>query len=114
MYSIGSDLLGRDWLDVKPVIDIPFPNLPYFWDENVRISESRSVLRYICLKYRPEYLGRTLVEQAHADQLLNVFGGVFQSTTQIVFAEDWEERREEMLGVFRAFIVGFLKMHGEF
>jgi glutathione S-transferase len=49
-----------------------FPNLPFFIDDDVRISESLAITRFVCQKYRPEYLGRTLQEQAMAHEFLNI------------------------------------------
>jgi glutathione S-transferase len=53
---------GTGWSDVKATIEIPFANLPYIIDEDVKISENKAVLRFVCQKYKPEYLGRTLKE----------------------------------------------------
>ena len=34
-----------------------FPNLPYYLDGDVKISESHTILRYIAQKHNPEMLG---------------------------------------------------------
>jgi glutathione S-transferase len=65
MYSLGEhpDFAGRlDWRAEKPTLPFAFPNLPYIMDEDVKISENKAIMRFICQKYKPEYLGRTLRE----------------------------------------------------
>ena len=48
-YTQGDapDFSRQDWLDVKPTIDVPFVNLPYYIDENVKLSQSMAIIRYI-------------------------------------------------------------------
>lgn len=52
-----------DWFNEKHNLGLDFPNIPYFIDGDVRISQTLAILQYICLKYRPEYLGRDKDEQ---------------------------------------------------
>jgi hypothetical protein len=52
------------WLADKAVLPMNFPNLPYYLDGDVKMSESMAIVRQICRKYEPTYLGRTLREQA--------------------------------------------------
>jgi hypothetical protein len=49
-----------------------YPNLPYWFDGDVKMSEQLAILRQICRKYRPEYLGRTLKEQADLDMFSTI------------------------------------------
>ena len=49
---------GGEWQQVKPNL-MPFCNLPYIIDGNVKISETLAVHQYIASKYKPELLGRT-------------------------------------------------------
>jgi glutathione S-transferase len=57
----------QEWAEAKPNLPLNFPNLPYYIDGDVKMSESMAILRQICRKYAPTYLGRTLKEQAQAD-----------------------------------------------
>mmetsp|Transcript_17874 Transcript_17874/g.17848 ORF Transcript_17874/g.17848 Transcript_17874/m.17848 type:complete len:221 (+) Transcript_17874:26-688(+) len=61
-----------NWLDVKETVGLEFPNLPYFIDENIKLSESLAIFEYICAKYNPSYLGNTLAEKAHVSMLTGV------------------------------------------
>jgi hypothetical protein len=53
----------EEWYqNTKPTLDMNFPNLPYYFDGDVKTSESACILHQICRKYEPTYLGRTLRE----------------------------------------------------
>jgi glutathione S-transferase len=52
------------WLDQKGTLGLDFPNLPYFIDEDVKITEHMAIHQYVADKYMPELLGRTLEEKA--------------------------------------------------
>lgn len=41
---------------------MPFPNLPYFLDGDVKLAQASAIQRYICHKWKPELLGRTPAE----------------------------------------------------
>ena len=62
--------VGRGtWPDEKFNLGIGFPNLPYLIDGDVKIAETMPIMRYICRKYKPELLGRTLEERAQVDMI---------------------------------------------
>ena len=64
-YGDAEDL--PTWSDEKPNLGMPFPNLPYFKDGDVAHSESIPIMRSICRKYKPEYMGRNEAEAGRAD-----------------------------------------------
>lgn len=37
----------KAWTDAKPSLSIPFPNLPYYMDERVKLTQSNTILRYL-------------------------------------------------------------------
>ena len=56
-----------------------YPNLPYLFDEDVKLSETIGIMKYICKKWRPALLGRTPAEMGECEMLLahcNAFKGV--------------------------------------
>ena len=60
---------------MKHTLGFDFPNLPYLIDENekgetVRLTESHAIYRYICGKYNPELLGKTLEDRGKVDMFL--------------------------------------------
>ena len=51
---------------------MPFPNLPYLIDGEVKLSETTSIMRYLCDQYRPEMLASTPAERGLVDMLLTI------------------------------------------
>ncbi|CAG9315288.1 unnamed protein product [Blepharisma stoltei] len=66
------DFDRSDWLSVKETLGMDFPNLPYFIDENIKLSETSAIFEYICAKYNPSYLGNTLAEKAYVSMIAGV------------------------------------------
>ena len=63
----------KDWYDVKPSMTmLDFPNLPYFIDGEVTITENLAICEYICAKWSPDLLGKDL----EARGLVNMLAGV--------------------------------------
>lgn len=63
-----------DWVKVKHSLDLDFPNLPYLIDGNLRITQSKAILRYIGRKFPDLHLlGRDDHDMAHVDMLLDQF-----------------------------------------
>ena len=60
------------WTEVCDTLGMSFPNLPYFIDNDLKLSESLAIIEYIVLKYKPELAGVSLREKAVIKQL----GGV--------------------------------------
>ena len=62
--------VGRgEWPNEKFNLGIGFPNLPYIIDGNVKLAETMPLMRYICLKWKPELIGRSLQERAEIDMM---------------------------------------------
>ena len=54
-----------EWIDHKPAMDLP--NLPYFIDGDLKISESWAILRHIARKNKKDLLGKTETQMAEVD-----------------------------------------------
>ena len=50
------DFSRAEWMDVKQSLGYDFPNLPYFQDGEMKITESGAIMRYIAAKWKPELL----------------------------------------------------------
>ena len=59
----------KAWLDKKDSIGLLFPNLPYFLDGELKITEHMAIHRYIAEKWMPELLGKTLEAKTKVDML---------------------------------------------
>lgn len=64
---------GDEWTSVKPTMPLDFPNLPYFIDGEVKLTENFAIFEYICAKWNPDLLGKDL----EARGLVNMLAGVF-------------------------------------
>ena len=55
-------------------LGLDFPDLPYFIDadDGVKITESMAVPRYICAKWGPDLLGKTIEEKARVEQYISL------------------------------------------
>ena len=96
LFTMGDETPGEKWADVKPTLGMNFPNLPYYKDGDIYHSESTSILRSICRKYKPEYLGRDLVEQSKADALgASISDAFFKWAGANVFPQDFNDKREQ-------------------
>lgn len=66
------------WFNVKETLGLDFPNLPYMIDGNVKLTQSRAIMRHIVRK-RPDmsYLfGRTSEDMDQVDQLMDQFADI--------------------------------------
>ena len=43
----------KNWLDVKSTLGLDFPNLPYFIDDGLKLTECRAVMMYVARKWQP-------------------------------------------------------------
>lgn len=53
------------WLDQKYELGLDFPNLPYFIDGDIKITQSNAILRYIAGQH--DLLGKTTEEKVRVD-----------------------------------------------
>ncbi len=74
---------NRDcWLNVKQNLNLDFPNLPYLiHGENLKITESGAIIKYICEKFNSSLLGSTIEERAMVENLNGVLGDAKLSAT---------------------------------
>lgn len=94
-YKIG-DNSSEAWKNQKDKLGMPFPNLPYFIDGDVKHSETLAVLRSICRIYRPEYLGRNQKEQAYTDSFANSIYDLLNSwIPPYLQPADWADKKPE-------------------
>ncbi|XP_076451087.1 glutathione S-transferase Mu 4-like [Babylonia areolata] len=62
------DFSREEWYKVKQTLGLDFPNLPYYIDGDVKITQSNAILRHIARKYK--LLGETMKEMADVDMML--------------------------------------------
>jgi len=52
----GPDFDKSSWLNEKFTLGLALPNLPYLIDEEVKLTETLAIAKYICAKWMPELL----------------------------------------------------------
>jgi glutathione S-transferase len=72
---IYMDKEGDDtWINEKPTLGMDCPNLPYWIDDDEKLSESKAILKYVIRKYKPSLLPTDisqLVQVEQADGILD-------------------------------------------
>jgi len=64
------------WFDQKFNIGLDFPNLPYLIDGDVKLTESKAILKYAARKWDKKLLGRDEVEVGMAEMLSRIHDGI--------------------------------------
>ncbi|XP_066986988.1 glutathione S-transferase Mu 2-like [Macrobrachium rosenbergii] len=70
-YKFGPapDFDRNAWFSVKPTMDLPIPNLPYYIDGDVKLTQSYAIMRHLGRKY--DLCGRTEKEKMTVDLLMD-------------------------------------------
>jgi len=68
MYEVtdGPEFSRDAWLKEKFTLGLDFPNLPYYFDGDTKLSQSSAILRHIARKH--DLLGKTDQEKDRCDQ----------------------------------------------
>ncbi|CAG2181870.1 unnamed protein product [Oppiella nova] len=87
---------NRDtWLKDKPNLGLDFPNLPYYLDGDIKLSQSLTILKYLARKHGlvarddPTLAQQELVEQQLEDLRMSFF--------TVVIGEDFEAKKPEFI-----------------
>ena len=64
-YVDGADWFGKD----KPASPCLLPNLPYYIEGSVAVSETDTIMRTIAKLHKPELLGKTSADQGFVDMV---------------------------------------------
>ncbi|KAH7976274.1 hypothetical protein HPB52_010443 [Rhipicephalus sanguineus] len=51
VFGPEPDFDGEEWLSEKSTLGLRFPNLPYYMDDDVKITQSLAILRYLARKH---------------------------------------------------------------
>jgi len=96
LYQIGPapEFQYPEWLADKEKLDVDFPNLPYYIDGDIKLTQSIVILRYLARKYdlmgdnEAQTLRIELAEQQAIDLRLSMIRIVY-------FNPNYEKEREE-------------------
>ncbi|KAH9498436.1 Glutathione S-transferase Mu 5 [Bulinus truncatus] len=79
-----------EWEKVKYTLGLDFPNLPYYIDGDIKLTQSNTILRHLARKYK--LYGTTEKEQAHVDLLLDVIMDVRNGFVRICYGSDLSDQ----------------------
>ena len=63
------------WTDVKFTLGMDFPNLPYLFDGELKLTETNAIHRYLADKYSPNLLGGDVADRATVTMLEGIIPG---------------------------------------
>ncbi|OXA53606.1 glutathione S-transferase class-mu 26 kDa isozyme 47 [Folsomia candida] len=72
----------KTWAHQKPKLGMDAPNLPYWFDDKVKLTESLAILKYVVRKYKPALMPTDLVQLSKVEQT----EGVIADTYSYIFA----------------------------
>ena len=86
-YEVGPapDFNCDSWFNVKFNLGLDYPNIPYLYDGDFKMTESNAILRYICEKYKPELLGENLKEKAYVNMAIGVIADLGNAKGQLMY-----------------------------
>ena len=87
----GPEFDISEWVNSVDSLGLDFPNLPYFIDGDLKISESTAIIEYIASKYKPELLGETLQDKAIIKQVGLILHEMRVFITMTFYNPDYEK-----------------------
>jgi len=83
------DFDGSCWTDIKEFLGLDFPNLPYYIDGNVKMTQSNAILRHIGRKHN--MVGTTEEEMAKVDMMTDQAMDLRNSIVMLVYDPNYEQ-----------------------
>ena len=90
----------QQWLDVKYNLGMDLPNLPYYFDDEVQLSQSMSIIRYLAGKYG--LAGETQEDSARADMYAQDLADLGEGLARISYDPQFKALKEGHLKVLQA------------
>jgi glutathione S-transferase len=87
----SNEWFGKDKLNLPMTL----PNLPYLKDDQLYISEHDAIFRHVFRKYKPEFLGDSLNEQAEIDQFISFWVKLNLKIREYCYRDESKEAQAE-------------------
>mmetsp|Transcript_17175 Transcript_17175/g.65560 ORF Transcript_17175/g.65560 Transcript_17175/m.65560 type:complete len:269 (-) Transcript_17175:101-907(-) len=120
VYQQGDRSVNFDksmWYNVKNHIGLDFPNLPYLFDNGLKLTQSDAILRHLCRRIDEKLLGTTDEEQAKVDMLLGVSMDFRMTLVRVAYRNYHDdavraELQQQRIPSFLAKFERFAALHG--
>jgi len=99
------------WFGIKSSLDLDFPNLPYYIDGDVKITQSNAIMRYIGRKNN--LLGTNEKEMISVDMMENEVGDFRSTFVSLCYNPNFDARRDAYLAALPEKLSKFSKYLGE-
>ncbi|KAJ8301666.1 hypothetical protein KUTeg_020653 [Tegillarca granosa] len=86
------DYNRQAWTNVKNSLGLPIPNLPYYIDGDIKVTQSNAILRYIGRKH--DLLGQTEAEKVNVDMMLDQAMDFRNGLVRLAYSRDYEKLKE--------------------
>ena len=87
-YNFGAAEGSDDhWGTQKSKLGLAFPNLPWYINDNVKLTQSNAILRQIGRKYN--LFGKNVEEASEIDMLIDTAADIQQAVIKIIFNPDF-------------------------
>ena len=101
------------WFSVKYTLGLPFPNLPYLIDGDLKLTQTNAILQHIA--DRAGMSGDTAEEKARVAMLFGFSGDVRKRYTTAAYSKDFHLLKPELVEYLKAKLAeleAFAKEHG--
>ena len=98
------------WFDSKYSLGLDFPNLPYYKDEDVSLTQSNVILKYIARKNNLD--GTSLKEKAEADMCADLIMDLRNGWVRLCYNPNFESLKDEYLVGLKGQLQAFSKFLG--
>lgn len=82
------DFSRAEWTSVKDTIGLDFPNLPYYIDGDLKITESGAITRHLARKYGLD--GATEEEKIKIDMAIGIMADLGRPQAMLFYSPDFE------------------------
>jgi len=80
----GPEFSRDSWLNEKNALGLDFPNVPYYIDGDVKMTQSNAIMRYLARKH--DLMGKTDKERARCDQVAEEISDFRSDFTMLCYA----------------------------
>lgn len=112
-YYVCGEAPGYDkscWFDVKFTLGLDFPNLPYYIDGDVKLTESSAILRHVARQH--DLMGKTEEERYRADMMEYTISDFRMGFVRLCYGPDFETAKTKYLETLPDKLKGFSEYLG--